>query len=336
MSLAQANVISLEQAMYWVYGANVGTTSTALLAAAGSNYIGRQVAWAHFLYKAVSAAIFLLPPVNYVLTWSVSHFTLDSFRGIANAHLWFNLISAILFFPFIKKGAHLIETWFPKDSKDEFGSEFLKLNNYSSPALAVAYAQREILRVADIVISMIRDSIHLFENFDPSMVESIRERDRRVDFLYREIKHFLLDHANRNPTGVEKHIMGLITFLTDIERAADAIDINLVQLAIKKHNLKLLFSDEGANEIRMMFEQCLKTATLAINAYTEKDLCEEAIKHKRQLAKLEIELREHHIERLKKGVKETINTSSIHLDALSEYRRIGSLLSSHAYSVFPK
>jgi phosphate:Na+ symporter len=336
MSLAQANVISLEQAMYWVYGANVGTTSTALMSAAGSNYIGRQVAWAHFFYKAVSAAIFLLPPVNSALTWSVSHFTLDSFRGIANAHLWFNLISAILFFPFTKKGAHLIETLFPKDSKDEFGSEFLKLNNYSSPALAVAYAQREILRVADIVISMIRDSIQLFENFDPIMVESIRERDRQVDFLYREIKHFLLDHANRNPTGVERHIMGLITFLTDIERAADAVDINLVQLAIKKHNLKLMFSDQGAKEIRMMFEQCLKTATIAINAFTEKNLCEEAINQKRQLAKLEVELRERHIERLQKGVKETINTSSIHLDALSEYRRVGSLLSSHAYSAFPK
>jgi len=332
MSLSQANVITIEQAMYWVYGANVGTTSTALLAAANSNHIGRQVAWAHFFYKAISAFIFLFAPFNAALIWIVGNFTSDPFRGIANAHLWFNVISAILFFPFIKKGAHLIESWFPKDSKDEFSSEFLKLNNYSSPALAVAYAQREVLRVADIVTSMIKDSIQLFERFDPIMVESIRERDRRVDFLYREIKHFLLEHANRNPTGVEKHIMSLITFLTDIERAADAIDINLVQLAIKKHNLKLLFSDEGGKEIRLMYDQCLKTASLAINAYSEKDLCQEAITQKRELAKLEIELREHHIERLHKGMKETINTSSIHIDTLSEYRRIGSLLSSHAYS----
>lgn len=332
MSLAQANVITLEQAMYWVYGANVGTTSTALLAAAGSNYIGRQVAWAHFFYKALSAAIFLLAPVNAALIWIVAHFTRDPFRGIANAHLWFNILSAIAFFPFISKGAQLIEAWFPKDSKDEFSSEFLKLNHYSSPSLAVAYAQREVLRVADIVTSMIRDSIELFERFDPVMVESIRERDHRVDFLYKEIKHFLLDHANRNPSGVEKHIMSLITFLSDIERAADAIDINLVQLAIKKHNLKLSFSDEGAREIRQMFDQCLKTASLAINAYTEKELCQDAINQKRQLSKLEIELRELHIVRLHKGMIETINTSSIHLDTLSEYRRIGSLLSSHAYT----
>lgn len=331
MSLAQADVITLEQAMYWVYGANVGTTSTALLAAAGSNYIGRQVAWAHFFYKALSAAIFLFQPVNNALIWLVSQFTTEPFRGIANAHLWFNILSAIMFFPFINKGAELIEKWFPKEAKDEFGTEFLKLNHYSTPSLAVAYGQREVLRVADIVVSMIKDSLKLFETYDPALMESIRERDHRVDFLYREIKHFLLDHANRNPSGVEKHIMSLITFLSDIERAADAIDINLVQLAIKKHNLKLSFSEEGAADIRRMYEQCLMTASLAINAYTEKDLCQDSIDQKRRLALLEIELRELHIERLHRGSQETINTSSIHLDTLSEYRRIGSLLSTHAY-----
>jgi phosphate:Na+ symporter len=130
--------------------------------------------------------------------------------------------------------------------------------------------------------------------------------------------------------------MSLITFLTDVERAADAIDINLVQLAIKKHNLKLSFSKQGAYEIRTMYEQSFKTATLAINAYTEKELCQEAINQKRLLSKLEMQLREHHIERLHKGLVESINTSSIHLDTLSEYRRIGSLLSSHAYSGLKK
>lgn len=332
MSLSLAGVITTEQAMYWVYGANVGTTSTALLAAAGSNYIGRQVAWAHFFYKAISAAIFLLPPVNNALIWLIQHVSSNSFKSIAHSHLLFNLLSAILFFPFINRGADLIERWFPKDAKDEFGAEYLKLNHYSSPALAVAYAQREVLRVADIVTTMIKDSLTLFDSYDPSVMESIRDRDRKVDFLYREIKHFLLDHANRNPSGVEKHIMSLITFLSDIERAADAIDINLVQLAIKKHNLKLHFSDQGSQEIHRMYEQCLMTASLAINAYTDKTLCNEAINQKRLLSKLEIELREKHIERLHKGSIETVNTSSIHLDTLSEYRRIGSLLSSHAYS----
>jgi phosphate:Na+ symporter len=81
-----------------------------------------------------------------------------------------------------------------------------------------------------------------------------------------------------------------------------------------------------------MHAQVTKAASLAINAYQNKVLCDEAIKLKRDLAKLEITLRENHIGRLNRGIKDSINTSSIHLDLLSEYRRIASLLCNHAYS----
>jgi phosphate:Na+ symporter len=331
MNLTQAGFIDFDQALFWVLGANVGTTSTALIAASGSNHIGKQVAWAHFFYKLTSALLFMLPPVQSFLIWFVTRWTDDPFRAIANSHLWFNVLSAVMFFPFIGYGARLIENLFPPDPKDDFATEFLKLNHYSNPSLAVSYAQREVLRVADLVLGMLRDSIHLFEHYDRNLVESLRARDKQIDFLYREIKLFLLDHANRRIGGVEKHIMELITFLTDLERAADAIDINLIQLAMKKHNLKLNFSDEGAREIRQMYEESLKAATLGINAFTEKSLCAKAIEEKRSLTRLERELREHHIDRLNRGLVDSINTSSIHLDVLNEYRRIGSLICSHAY-----
>ncbi|RLQ02830.1 Na/Pi cotransporter family protein, partial [Micromonospora sp. CV4] len=58
MSLATVKAITFYDAMLWVYGANIGTTSVALIAAAGGNYIGRQVAWAHFFYKTLSVVIF--------------------------------------------------------------------------------------------------------------------------------------------------------------------------------------------------------------------------------------------------------------------------------------
>ena len=61
-------------------------------------------------------------------------------------------------------------------------------------------------------------------------------------------------------------------------------------------------------------------------------MCEHAIQLKRELAKLEISLRENHISRLNRGLRESINTSSIHLDLLSEYRRIASLICNHAYA----
>jgi phosphate:Na+ symporter len=330
MSLTSAGVISPHDAMIWVYGANIGTTSTALFAAAGSNYIGKQIAWAHFFYKTFSAILFY-PLTNYLLEFAES-FQTSTTRTIANAHFFFNIASAIIFFPFIKKGAELIEKMFPKTANDEFGAEFLTLNTYQNSSLAVSYAQREIMRMADIVLNMIKDSVHLFETEDPGLVQSIKDRDNQVDFLYREIKMFLLGHANKSTTEVHQSIMNMIMFISDLERAADSIDINIRTLAIKKHALKLEFSDEGLLEIQKMHSQVVKVASMGINAYDNSKMCEIAIQLKRDLAKLEISYRENHILRLNRGLKESINTSSIHLDLLSEYRRIASLLCNHAYA----
>ncbi len=330
MGLAAAGVISIPDAVLWVYGANIGTTSTALFAAAGSNFIGKQVAWAHFFYKTVSVLIFY-PITKYFLEILMAYNTTPA-RVIANAHFFFNIASAILFIPFIKKGAELIEKMFPKSASDEFGAEFLTLNTYQNSALAVSYSQREIMRMADIVIGMIRDSVVLFEQEDPGLVQSIKDRDNQVDFLYREIKMFLLDHANKSSTVVHQNVMNIIMFVSDLERAADSIDINIRTLATKKHALKLEFSAEGWMEIKSMHSQVVKVASMGINAYDNPQMCELAIQLKRDLAKLEISFRENHISRLNRGLRETINTSSIHLDLLSEYRRIASLICNHAYS----
>jgi len=334
MSLASVHAITFYDAMLWVYGANIGTTSVALIAAAGGNYIGRQVAWANFFYKTISVVIFY--PFTQIFIDFLMSFDTTINRSIANAHLIFNIVSAILFYPFINKGATLIEKMFPKSTSEEFGTEFVNLNNYQSSALAVSYANREIMRTADIVLGMLKDSLRLFETHDPLIFQAIKDRDNQVDFLYRETKMFLLDHANKSTTVVHQSVMNMIMFLSDAERAADAIDINILALANKKNALKLEFSVEGWAEIRQMHEETMKVASMALNAYQNRELCEEVIQLKRNLTKVEIAFRENHIGRLNRGMNSSINTSSIHLDLLSEYRRIASLLCNHAYNQRPR
>ncbi len=331
MGLAQAGAISLHDALFWVYGANIGTTSVALMASVGSNNIGKQVAWSHFFYKVISVAIFLIGPIHeqFLKFLESMHLTIN--RSIAGGHLVLNMISAVFFFPFIKPGARLIEKLFPKSPKEDFSAKYLSLNTYQSSALAISYANREILRAADIVLSMINDSIRLFESSDPRMIESVKDRDNKVDYLYRETKMFLLDHANKSSVAVHQNIMSMIMFLSDLERAADSIDLNIITLAIKKWALKLEFSHEGWMEIKLIHDHLIKVCQLSIASFSNRDLCDEAIQLKRELATTEIHLRENHIGRLNRGMRESINTSSIHLDLLSEYRRIAGLMCAHAY-----
>lgn len=330
MSLLSAGAIDLFDAMIWVYGANIGTTSTALLAAAGGNSVSKQVAWAHFFYKTLSVLIFY-PFTDFFLK-CLQYFDAGHSRLVANGHLVFNLLSAVIFFPFINKGSQLMEKMLPQHASEQFGTDFINTNSYESSAIAISYAQREIQRTADIVLTMIKDSLRLFSQLDSGLVESLRDRDNKVDFLFREVKMFLVNQTNQGGQITNQKIMNMVMFLSDLERAADSIDINIIALAIKKNALKLEFSNEGRDEIRMMHEDLIKLATLASNSFQNKELSKQAVGLKREFVKKEIVYRENHLNRLSRGMRDSINTSSIHLDLLSEYRRIASLLCNHAYT----
>jgi phosphate:Na+ symporter len=333
MSLAQADLISLQDSMYWVYGANIGTTSTALMAAIGSNYIGRQVAWAHFFYKVGSVVVFYFFTDYFVQ--SIAGFGNSNSRDVANAHTIFNFVSAILFFPFINMGADKIQKLIKKQaSEEDFSTKYLKTNTYNSPTLGLAHAQREILRMGDIVLSMVRDSLELFKGDNPDLQDSIRERDNQVDLLNREIKLYLVNFQN-SANGLGKNVLRMIELCTDLEAAADVIDGGVLELARKKQALKLEFSNQGWSELCDFHSTVVEIVTMSLSAAHLQDagLAKQAIAKKRELRIKERELRESHLSRLNQGLRESINTSSIHLDLLTDYRQIVSQIVNHAYSV---
>ncbi len=332
MSLAGSGMIDLYTAMFWVYGANIGTTSTALIASIGGNHVGRQVAWAHFFFKFSSVLIFYLLTRDFVdiLTATIGS---SSIRDIANAHTLFNVMSALIFFPFIGISVKWIERMFPPLPGDEkFKTKFLT-SEFENVALVEAQAKRETMRMGDIVMSMVKDSIDLFRGDDLELQSSIKERDNQVDLLHREIKMHIV---NANRKGIlDKPMLSLIDYISDLENAADVIDSGIMELSRKKENLKLNFSAEGWREIQEVHQLTVDITKISLSAFQLKDekLANEAIDKKRRLRKLERDLRESHIDRLNKGLKESLNTSSIHLDLLSDYRRVAGLICNHCYVI---
>lgn len=332
MTLAGSGQITLEDAVYWVYGANIGTTATALLASFGGNYVGRQVAWAHCFYKILSVLLFLPFTGKIAELLSLG----NPQRDVANIHTAFNIAAAAVFFPFTKYGARFIEKIFPpRDTEKEFAVKFLERGIYQSPSVALAHAEREVLRMTDIVLSMVKDACRLLKDESLELEHDIRQRDDRVDLLNREINLFLVRHMNEDNVISHQRMMRVIDFSTDLESAADVVDNNLLELARKKHTLKLEFSQEGWREIQEMHREVVKVVEMSISCFQveDKDLAAKVVTHKRQIRHLERTFREAHIERLVKGRKESINTSSIHLDVLAELRRIVSIVSSHVYEL---
>ncbi|MCB0393039.1 MAG: Na/Pi cotransporter family protein [Bdellovibrionales bacterium] len=331
MSLATSGIITFHDAMYWVYGANIGTTSTALLAAIGGNYVGRRVAWAHFWYKVGSVLVLIGFTSQFVEL--VDSFSANIGRGIANAHTLFNILAAVIFYPFIPLGVKLITKYIvPKESEQDFKVKFLE-DKIEEPLVVIAQARREALRMADIVSAMVCDSITLFKSYNVDLTTSIGDRDNQVDLLHREIKMHLVDLSRIK--GLGSDILELIDFTSDLESAADVVDGGLRRLASKKHRLKLEFSKEGWSDLTQLYSGVIDLMKLSIASFElrDKELAEKVISKKRELRKLERRLRESHIERLNRRLKESMNTSEIHLDVLAEFRRISGLITNHAYNI---
>ena len=330
MTLAMSGDITLVEAMYWVYGANIGTTATALLASAGGNYVGRQVALAHFLYKFISVLIF------YFTTQFFAQFMFgdSAMREVANFHTVFNLLAGAVFYPFLNTGEKIMQKLIPPDSK-EFGVEYLERSHFENAAVALAHAERETMRMADIVVGMVRDSLRLFIKEDEELIESIKERDNRVDLLHREINLYLSRLAERNGNTTQE-IYRLMNFVTDLESVGDVIDNTLLEMAKKKHALKIDFSTEGLQDLRQISDKVLEITELSISAFQRRDveLASKVVFNKREIRQIEKSLRERHITRLVAQKESAIKTSSIHLDVLSEYRRITGLASNHVYGLF--
>ncbi len=332
MALTSNDLISLYDSIFWIFGANIGTTATALIASTGSNFIGRQVAWAHAIYKLASVAIFF--PFASFMAKFLSTGAVQ--RDVANINTLYNLAAAAVFYAFIRKGAEFVERLFPP-SRDEmqYSVKYLKKKDWESPSVVVAHAERECLRMADIVTSMVEDSLKMFRKDDPELIEHMRRRDDRADLLFKELNLYLAQAIEQAPEGLRRQMMKLMNFVTDLEAAADVVDNQLLELAQKKHHLKVDFSEDGWMDLSEMSNAVTQIAHMAVACFQtqDKDLAAKVIFHKRNIRKLEQKMREAHMTRLVQARPESIMTSSIHLDVLGEYRRIVGLMSNHVYSL---
>ena len=332
MTLSMHGLITLDDSVYWIFGANIGTTATALIAASGGNYVGRQVAWAHTFYKVATVALFLPfghTLAHYLSTGAVAH-------DVANFNTVYNLLGAIVFFPFLRKGAEFVQRMFPPSKEEmQYSVKYLKKRDWESPSVSLAHAEREALRMADVVISMIEDSLKMFRNDNPELVETIRRRDDRVDLLARELNLYLAQQLEQSPEGTRQRMLRLMYFVTDMEASADVVDNQLIELAQKKNNLHVNFSGEGWHDLEEISSAVLQISQMSIACFEtqDKDLAAKVIFHKRNIRRLEQKMRESHMSRLVKGTPESIMTSSIHLDVLGEYRRIVGLMSNHVYGL---
>ena len=334
LSFATGGLMNLDGAMPIIFGANVGTAATALVAAIGANADARRVAAAHAIFKVIGVAIFL--PVSVIFADLVRQTTDDPARQIANAHSLFNLIVALLFLPFTRIAADVFTRLIPDTGHRQMGAMYLNPNVLDTPAVALGQAVREVLRMGDAVLQSLRESIRVFERDDDQLMREVIRRDDLIDRLEEDIKQYVVKLRAQSLTEEQSQRESALLFtVVNLEEIGDVIEKELMELAEKKMRGHYRFSAQGWAEIVDLHAKVVENLELALGAVAtqDKDVAEKVVRHKGNINLMERRLRQTHIQRLHEGLRETIDTSSIHLDVLAALKRANSLVAGIAYAV---
>lgn len=327
MSLVVAQQGSVVEALPWVFGANIGATAMAYFASLGGDIPGKQAAVGNLLTRAsgVTALWFLQGPIARgleALNVGVTH-------EVALAHFFFNVILAVIFLPFLNWGVRVVTLLVPnRDSEGPFTFQYLDRSSLSTPELALAQAQRELLRLSDAVERLLMRCLAFFQGGSSQAVEQFRANDKVIDFLNKGIKRFLtsLSQGEMTPAQVDKEFEILIR-TNDMENIGDIIANNIISLVYKCRNKGYVFSEEGWTEILQLHDKvvaCLRLST-AYYSHRTAGLEKQLFALLDEIDRLSLDLTERHLRRLHSGIKISQDSSSVHLDLLGHLTRVAHL-----------
>jgi phosphate:Na+ symporter len=337
MSLAYSQFITPPAALALVLGANLGSAVNPLLESGRrgdpasyrmplGNLFNRLI--------GVALAIPFLPPMSDLLR-SVQP---DVARLTAEFHVLFNVALAVGFIGLLDPIAWVLTKLLParQAAADAAGPRYLDEATLDTPSLALADASRETLRMGDAVEAMLRQAMVALMTNDRALVTEVSLMDNTVDRLDEAIKLYvtkltrgsLEEHEGRRATEI-------ISFVINLEHIGDIIDKNLCEVAAKKIRRKLQFSKEGSAELTAFHKRVLESLKSAFGVFMAGNIAEarKLIAAKSELRNAELAAAERHLERLREGRPESLETTSLHLDVLRDLKRIHSHICSVAYPV---
>lgn len=338
ISLSTSGLLSLSAAIPLVAGANVGGIFSPVIASFRSNIDGRRVAFLHACFKVTGAFVLVL--FHDSVAMFIHELSESVTFQIAYAHIGLNLFVALLYYPLTERMAHVAKRVIREHPKDKrFEPKYLDLRVIQTPLVAFANVHREILRMTEIAQEMFSHVLTPFYEQSMETTEYIDQLDDKIDLLNREIKLYLAKLNQAELSDAEgKRQIELMMLTSSIEGVGDVISNDFMKLAEKKRRLGFQFSQEGWEEIKDYHKKVMDNFQLAVTCLATGDeaLGKQALKNKKFLAQYEQELGQKHLLRLHRGHKESIDTSALHLDLLSNLRRVNSVVCKMAYPVIDR
>jgi phosphate:Na+ symporter len=338
MAMASQGLLELPTAIAIIFGDNIGTTITAVLASLGGNRTAKQAAAAHVMFNVIGTCImmpFLTYPSNFNYTELIKMTSTDVMRQVANAHSLFNILNTIIFFPFVKPYTELIKKVFPSGPQtaavQQQGARFLDAHLPEvSPAAGIEAVRKEMVSLGDIALAMIRDCRRIIIERDWKSIPDVLMAEKNIDQLTHEIIRYATEVGQKVHTrDLSLLLNSCVSGVSDIERMGDHGE-NLAELAQYMSEHKLKFSHKATAECDEMFGLVVGAVEKSIRALEgeRSELSEEALELEKKSDEMERILRARHIERLNSG-KCQPDVGVVFIDILSNLERVAD----HAHNV---
>ncbi|HSK38506.1 MAG TPA: Na/Pi cotransporter family protein [Arenibaculum sp.] len=334
VSLAGTGVVPVSFALAFVVGANLGSSLPALALTAAETPAARRLPLANLIFRAVGAALAIgaLPWILPLVPGA------DATRQVVNFHTAFNLALAVLFIGWTGPMARLCARLLPDQpvAGQPGVPRYLDRSATAMPAVALACAAREALRMGDIAADMLHKSLIVLRDDDRKLLGEVERTDDVVDRLNEAVKLYLAEVSRDGMDEAQsRRCQEILTFATNIEHIGDIIDRNLMELAGKKIRNRLCFSQPGIEDITELHARVEANLQLAFAVFLSGDVdaARRLIAEKDEFRYLERSAAQNHLERLRSGRVESIETSSLHLDVLRDLKRIHAHIASAAYPI---
>ncbi|MBM6595660.1 Na/Pi cotransporter family protein [Microvirga pudoricolor] len=335
MSLATAGVIGAEAALAMVLGANLGTALNPLLEGTGGDPVKLRVPVGNLAMRVLGCAVAL--PLIHPIVGLMSGFDAQASRMAANFHTLFNFVLAAIFILPLPWIAQALLKIFPEKVKasDPGVPQYLDADALDTPSVALANAAREVLRMADVVETMLRSSQDLFREGDLSRVSSVSHTDDVVDRLYSAIRRYL-SAINHEALSEEeaRRLSDILAFAINLEHVGDIVDKNLMELAAKRIKNHLRLPKDVLDDITHMHAKLLDHLQLAASVLMFQDVASarRLVTEKEQFRDIERAITQRHLEQLRSG-RATGDTSAMQLDIVRDLKRIEAHIASTGHSL---
>lgn len=328
----ESGTLSFMAVLPFVFGSNIGTTITGIMAALGGSSAAKRTAAIHTLFNVIGTImgmICLVPFANFIIKLSTTY-EIDAMMQIAIAHIIFNIVTTIIFFPFLGKMCDFVKKVIPGSQTDRIDVNIDTLDEnlpHQLPSGALEVSEQAIIKMTNVVNDALILSRDYFRNKKPTSEdkELVMQQESLINSLDKKITKYLMLISKENLTDREAAEYTLdLEVIKNLERIGD-LSVNIVEFFEMVYDDCGEFSADAKDEIEKMLSLLISMLNDALTVYMTHDyaMYEKVMQDENYMDLLEYEARQNHFKRMASEKCSASVAGSVYCDILGNIERMG-------------